>query len=198
MTIESPDRIHIGHEVVAGCEGAHKLDLQIATRLADANAIFLRKALEQLNALLEHRVPAIALGVVQRLFLRYRPLSVESHGRIFTAEVSTQSLFEGSAEEHGSAGVSLLPAVQIAMPVPARAVQVMADLSVRVGHEATLARGNWSSIPAESSSHRLRGAKPSRLSREVPLTTEWVIFTTPESPTRFLSSISSRPSSSVS
>src|SRR5579864_8752800 len=136
MTIESPDRIHIGHEVVAGCEGAHKLDLQIATRLADANAIFLRKALEQLNALLEHRVPAIALGVVQRLFLRYRPLSVESHGRIFTAEVSTQGLLEGASEEHGCAGAFFLPAVEITMPIPARTAQVVADLGMAVGHEA--------------------------------------------------------------
>ena len=84
------------------------------------------------------------------------------------------------------------------MAIATRTSQVVADLGVGVGHQATseplmLVRG-----VADSSSHCAAGAKPSRLSREVPFTTARLTLTTPRRPTRILSSISSRPSSSVS
>src|SRR5213078_2587963 len=117
----------------------HKLDLQVLTRLSYADAVFLAEAIEQLNALFEHAVPAVTLGVVQRLLLVLRPFAVKSYGCIFLSEVGAECLFEGAPEEHGGPGVLLLPAVEITMTIPARAAQIMADLTVAVGHDAALA-----------------------------------------------------------
>ena len=49
----------------AFCSGA----LQIAAGLANANAIVLAEAVEQLNALLEHAIPGIAMRVLELLIL---------------------------------------------------------------------------------------------------------------------------------
>src|SRR4051812_6470231 len=98
--------------------------------------VFLGEAIEQLNALLEHAVPAVALGVPQRLLLILRPLPVESHGRIFLAEVGPECLLEATAKEHGRAGVSLLPTIEIAVAITAWAAQIMAELRVAVSHDA--------------------------------------------------------------
>src|SRR4029077_9212355 len=96
-------------------------------------------------------------------------------------------LFEGSTEEHGGPGVLLPPAVEIAMLVASRAGKVLADLGVAIDHDATLELLSLTGGAAESSSHWLAGAKPSRLSREVPCMTVWLIFTKPPSPTRTFS-----------
>src|SRR5580704_11892636 len=84
------------------------------------------------------------------------------------------------------------------MPVTPWAGQILADLGVAVGHRVT---SRWAAVADEApdnSSHWLAGAKPSRLSREVPFRTTWLILTTPRRPIRFLSSISSRPRNLVS
>ena len=127
-------------------------------------------------------------------------LSTHETGRLryFTQEVGGQSPLEGSPEEHGGAGVLLLPAIEVAMAISPRAGQVLADLGIAVGHGVTSGWATLAGKGPESLSHWLTGAKPSRLSREVPFTTTWLILTTPRRPTRFLSSISSCPSSSVS
>jgi len=91
------------------------------------------------------------------------------------SEIGAERLLEGTAKEHCSAGVFLLPAVEITMPVPSRAAEVMRDLGVAVDHDSTFMRRRRFSTPAESSSHWLAGAKPSRLSREVPFMTVCVI-----------------------
>src|SRR5262245_22160610 len=97
-----------------------------------------------------------------------RPLLEQRGGRIVTSEIGGESLFEGPAKQHSGAGVLLFPGVEIAIPVAARAREVLANLRVAVGHQATsglpLAR-----VDAEDNvSHWLAGAKPSSLSREVP------------------------------
>src|SRR5712691_4545947 len=63
--VQIADGIHIGYEVVLATQGLGEFDLQVATRLADANPIVLRKAIKQLHPRLQHAVPAIALGVVK-------------------------------------------------------------------------------------------------------------------------------------
>src|SRR5208282_3966194 len=47
---------------------------------------------------------------------------------------------------------------------------------------AVLERGALDNGTADNSSHWLAGAKPSRLMSEMPLTTVWLILTTPRSP----------------
>src|SRR5579864_601347 len=109
--VESSDGIDVGHELIASRERAHELDLQIPSGLADADPVVLAKALKELNALLEHLVPAVALGVVQRLVFVLGPLAIKRHGRIFMPEIGAKCLLKGPAEEHGRARVFLLPAV---------------------------------------------------------------------------------------
>ena len=109
---------------------------------------------------------------------------------------SGQGLLKGSAEQHSCAGVFFPPTVEVAMPVAAWATEVLADLGIAVGHRATSVLLNEEG--EDSSFHWLAGANPSKLSREVPLTVLWLIFTTPRSPDRAFSSTSSRPSNSGS
>ena len=103
--------------------------------------------------MLEHAVPAVALGIAQRLLLILRPLPIESHSRIFLAEVRPEGLLEAAPEEHGGAGVFLLPAVEITMAITARAAQIMAELAVAVGHDAARLSVVWLPVPEESASH---------------------------------------------
>src|ERR1019366_10002933 len=114
-------------------------------------------------------------------------------------EESTKRILEGSTEQHGSASVLLLPAIEVVVAITAGAGEVLAYLGVAVGHHATSERPTEpAEVLTESSSHWLAGAKPSKLSRGVPFMTARLILTTPLRPIRFLSSISSRLSNSVS
>ena len=65
------------------------------------------------------------------------------------------------------------------MPVAPRAGEVLADLGITVGHQATC---GLSRFAGESSSQRPAGAKPSSRSKEAPLKMMWLIVTTPFSP----------------
>src|ERR1039458_4592150 len=114
---------------------------------------------------------------------------------------SGNGLFKGSAEKHGGACVFLLPTIKVAVSVTARAAKVLADLGVAVRHQdasAELEREALGAGDADSSSHWLAGAKPSRLISEIPLITVWLILTTPRSPGRAFSSTCSWVSSSGS
>src|SRR6476659_3106865 len=89
--------------------------LQVPSRLANADPVFLAEAFEQLNTLLQHAVPAIAFRVMQGLVLVCRPFLEQSRCRIFTPKIGSQGLFEDAPEEHSGPGVFLLPAVEVAM-----------------------------------------------------------------------------------
>src|SRR5439155_544305 len=146
--------------------GVGRLDLQVAAGLANADAILLAEAFEQLNALLEHAVPAVAMRVSELLILIDLPLRKQGSRRVLPEKVGGQSPFKGTPEEHGCPGVFFLPAIQIAMTVAARAGQVLADLGIAVHHQATSDSGGSSAAIGESSFQRLSGANPSRLRRE--------------------------------
>ena len=75
---------------------------------------------------------------MQALVLTRRPFGEQDCPGIFPAEKGTQSLFEGAAEQHRGPGVLLLPAIEIAVPIPPRAGEVLADLGVAVGHSGYL------------------------------------------------------------
>src|SRR6266478_1929444 len=80
--VQIADGIHIGYEVVLATQGLGEFDLQVATRLADANPIVLRKAIKQLPPRLQHAVPAIALGVVKAALPVRCPFPVEHRSSI--------------------------------------------------------------------------------------------------------------------
>jgi len=60
------------------------------------------------------------------------PTAQTGQARIFATEQSRHRLFEAAAEKHSSANIFLLPAIQIAMAITARAGQVLGDLGVAV------------------------------------------------------------------
>ena len=137
--------------------------------------------------------------VLERAVLMGSPFAEEDGRGILAPEVGGQGLLEGPAKEHGRAGVFLLPAVEVAVAVAPRAGEVLADLGVAVGHQATSELVFFTEAAGQdSSSHWLAGAKPSKLSREVPLTVVWLILTTPRRPERAFSSTSSLESRSGS
>src|SRR6266853_3372826 len=103
-------------------------------RLTDANAIVLSKALKQLNALLQHPIPRVLARVGQVHVFAHAPLLEENGRRVFVTKKGSNGLFEGTAKEHGSAGIFFLPTVEVAVSVTARAAEVGADLRIRVIH----------------------------------------------------------------
>src|SRR5207244_11890160 len=119
--IELSHGIYVGDEVVAARERPRELDLHVPPGLANADTVFLTEAIEQLNPLLQHAVPAVPVRVVQWLILIDGPLAVESSGRVFPSEICGQGLLEDATEKHGCPGILLLPAIQIAVTIASRA-----------------------------------------------------------------------------
>src|SRR5439155_6934388 len=134
------------------------------------DAVVLAEPLEELDSLLQHAVPGITLRILQALVLASRPFAKKDSRGVFAEEVGSQSPLEGSPEQSGP-GILLLPAVEVVMPIATRAGEVLADLGVAVVHQATSEPPTSAGNAADSSSHWLAGANPSRLSREVPFMT---------------------------
>jgi hypothetical protein len=81
LPIQLPEGIDIGYEVVRRRgNGSGELYPEAAAGLTDPDAVVLGKALEQLDALLQHAVPGVAVRVVQASLLKDCPLSVEGRG----------------------------------------------------------------------------------------------------------------------
>src|SRR5439155_19252959 len=182
--VQPSDGIDVGHELVLAGKRPHKLDLQIAAGLANAHAIFLAEAVEQLDALLEHAIPGIAMRVLELLILIELPFLKQGSRRILAQEIGGKSPFKGAPKKHGCPGVFLLPTIEMAMTVAARADEILAGLGVAINHQATSDSGGSSLAVGESSFQRLSGANPSRLRTEMPCTMAWLTFSTPCRPTR--------------
>src|SRR5207245_4286606 len=86
--IEMPQRIDIGHEVVAVGKWADQLHLQVAARLADADAIVLGQPLQQLDSLPSHSFPAITVVVFEPSLAIGSPLFEQHRSAVLTAEES--------------------------------------------------------------------------------------------------------------
>src|SRR5207244_10350022 len=103
----------------------------------NANAILLTEPFEQLNALLEHAIPSVAMRVFELLILIQLPFLKQGSRRVLAQKEGGQSAFKGAAEQHGGPSVFLLPAIEITMTVAARAGEVLADLGVARSEEHT-------------------------------------------------------------
>jgi len=57
MTVEFPDRVEIGNKLMSSRERADPFDLQVVVRGADANAIVLGEAFEEMYPLMDQAVP---------------------------------------------------------------------------------------------------------------------------------------------
>src|SRR5207302_4049838 len=136
--------IDVGYEFVLVRKRPYKLNLQVAAGLANANAILLAEPFEQPNALLEHAIPGIAMRVFELLILIELPFLKQGSRCVLPQKEGGQSAFKGAPEEHGGPDVFLLPAIEIAMTVAAWAGQILADVGIAIGHEATSDSGGSS------------------------------------------------------
>src|SRR5438552_18267885 len=98
------------------------------------------------------------MRVFQLLILIELPFLKQGSRRVLAQKEGGQSAFKGASEEHGCPAVLLLPTIEIAMTVAARACQVLADLGVAINHEATSDSGGSPLAVDESSFQRLKGA----------------------------------------
>src|SRR5208282_1286562 len=199
--VQFANGVHVSYKIVARAECPIELNLLGGTRTANANTAVLSEALEQLDALLQHAVPGVVARVGEAHVLAEAPLFEQHSRRVFTAKKGSDGLFKRSPKKHGGAHVFFLPPVKVAVPVTTWAAKVLADLGVGIGHRvasAVLEREALANGVAESSSHWLAGAKPSRLMSEMPLITVWLILTTPRSPGKAFSSTCSWARSSGS
>ncbi len=191
-SVQFSDGIDVSYEIISRSELAIELDLLVRSRPMNANATVLGKAVEQLDALLQHVVPGVMAGVGQVHVFAQTPLLKEHSGRIFPAEERGDGLFKGAAEKHGRAGIFFLPGVKVAVPVAARAAQILADLGIGVGHQdAFTVLETFEAGVEDSFSHWLAGANPSKFTRDTPLIVVWLILTMPRSPGKAFSSICS-------
>src|SRR5579872_828286 len=110
----------------------------MALRLPHLHATVLTETGQQHQSLPQHPIPRVSVRIVQVLTLTGRPLFEQGCSWIFATKYSTQGSFEGAPKEHRRASVLFLPAVEVAMPIPPRAGQVLADLSEAVGHSGNL------------------------------------------------------------
>src|SRR5437870_13721314 len=62
--VQLSDRVDVGYEVILFGNGSHELDLQVTAQLANADAVVLAEPLEELNPLLQHAVPGVAVRVL--------------------------------------------------------------------------------------------------------------------------------------
>jgi hypothetical protein len=99
--IKFSDPINVGDEFISR-DWPGELDLQVAPRLVNPDAVILAEAGEKHDPLLEHAIPSVVVRKMQILIFASRPFAKEDVSGIFTAKVSTQSLFEGTPEEHRS------------------------------------------------------------------------------------------------
>src|ERR1700676_5148015 len=86
--IEFPDRIHICQEVTPSWKPVQDLDLQVPLRVVNANAVVLRKSLQQMNPLMHQAVPRFTLFVFERGITVCAPFGKEFRTGIFTSEES--------------------------------------------------------------------------------------------------------------
>src|SRR5947209_10480378 len=98
--VEFPDGIDIGDEVSARWQAAGELDLQVAPGIADRDAAILDKALEQVDAFMQHRVPGIPAGVIENEIAVPGPFIEQRLTTVLAPEEGAYSRFKSPPEEH--------------------------------------------------------------------------------------------------
>src|SRR5207244_5051420 len=81
--VQLSDRVDVGYEVILFGNGSHELDLQVAARLANADAVVLAEPLEELDSLLQHAVPGVTVRVLQALVLAGSPFPKQDSRCVF-------------------------------------------------------------------------------------------------------------------
>src|SRR6476646_3666465 len=142
-------------------------------------------------------VPVVFPAVFHVIVSERAPFLEQDGSRVLPQEEGTQCFLERAPKEHRSASILLSPPFEIAVAITTWAGQIPTNLRVAINHQATPVVGLETEAD-DSSSHWLAGANPSKFSHDLPFRVVWLTFTTPRSPNRAFSSISSRPSRSGS
>src|ERR1700676_2492980 len=114
-------------------------NLHVVLRIVDADAIVLRKALQQVDALMHQAIPSLAFLVFERCITVSTPFREQCGARVFPAEESAQGFFKGTSKNHGSSSFLFSPAIQITISVATWTSQVLADLREAIDHHLLLA-----------------------------------------------------------
>src|SRR5271157_2126190 len=133
--VDLSNSIDIGDELIAIRERADHLQLKVFLRAPDADAIVLGEFVEQVDTLMDEFVPRVSLGIFKSRITVGSPFLEQDCSGILAAEVGCQGLFKAAAKNHGGPGIFLLPPIQIAIPVSARAAEILADLRVAKDHD---------------------------------------------------------------
>ena len=82
------------------------------------DAVVLAEADEEHDASLEHQLPGVMVRKLQTLIFVCGAFAKQYDPWILPAKVGAQIEFERAAEEHRRAGILLLPAIEVAVPIP--------------------------------------------------------------------------------
>src|SRR5579863_2044992 len=152
LAIKLTNRINIGDELIASCEGSSDFELQVLLGATDNHPLLAHELLEQMNSLMQEPIPGLPLPVLKRSVAEGFPFFEQRFGAVPLFEVSAECLLKAAAKDHGCPGVLLAPAIEIAVAIAARAAQVLADLGIAVSHARVSLASLW-----ESSSHSAAG-----------------------------------------
>lgn len=82
-------------------------------RSGDVNPSILDEALQQLHTLLQHTFPSVMRRINQLHVFAGGPLLEQLGCHVFAPKQRGDRLLEGTAEQHGSAEVFLLPTIEL-------------------------------------------------------------------------------------
>src|SRR5437868_1572161 len=83
---------------------------------------------------MEQAIPALAVFEFQWSFAIGTPFAEESGAAIFPLEQRLECFLKTAAERHSRPCFLFAPAVQIMMPIAARAAQIVRNLAIAKGH----------------------------------------------------------------
>src|SRR5258707_9440064 len=100
----------------------------------------MREPLQQMDSLMYEPIPSLSLLEFEGRFTISIPFLEQHSAAILFAEVRSQSILKAAPKSHGRASFLVTPAIEVAIPVAARAAEVLADLRVAIYHRNRPAR----------------------------------------------------------
>src|SRR5208282_1891709 len=115
-----------------------------------------------MHALMDQPIPGLSLLVLKRSIPESAPLTIKHRAAIIAAKIGLKGFFKAATEDHGSPGLLLAPAVQVAMAIATRTPQVVTDLGVAEDHFSSSFCSVTVTVVHERASHSPAGANASR------------------------------------
>lgn len=90
VAIEGANGVNLADKLMAASQAAQQLNLQVLGGIWDVDAVVLRKALKQMNALVEQSVPGFSSCVLEGGVAKGAPFLVKSGTRVFLMKRAPQ------------------------------------------------------------------------------------------------------------